>query len=112
MYMLLALDAWHVSMHCPSQCTKEDMICSLLVLSKHVPHNTSVTIASAMQIKQDQRKQQHDPVAQATKQYQQQQQRKSEQCRVHLKVRPFSDPQPISIVRHPLWIECRCATTL
>ncbi len=46
------------------------------------------------QIKQDQRKQQHDPLAQATKQYQQHQQRKSEQCRVHLKVRPFPGPQP------------------
>ena len=57
---------------------------------------TTVAIAGAMQIKQDQRKQQHDPVAQATKQYQQHQQhqqRKSEQCRVHLKVRLFLGPQ-------------------
>ena len=64
-----------------------------------MPHNTSVKIASAMQMKQDQRKQQHDSVAQATKQYQQHQQRKSEQCRVRLKVRPFSGFQLISTLR-------------
>ncbi len=64
-----------------------------------MPYNIISDKASAMQIKQDQRKQQHDPVAQATKQYQQHQQRKSEQCRVRLKVRPFSGSQPISTLR-------------
>ncbi len=83
----------------------------LLVLSKHVPHNTISDSGSAMQIKQDQRKQQHDPVAQATKQYQQHQQRKSEQCRVHLKVRLFSSPQPIFNSHTLLRTECGSGIT-
>lgn len=73
----------------------DDELGRLLVPVKDLPDGQEQDLWLDLQdpkekIKQDQRKQQHDPVAQATKQYQQHQQheqRKSEQCRVHLKLR-------------------------
>ncbi|KAA6428994.1 MAG: plant synaptotagmin, partial [Trebouxia sp. A1-2] len=70
----------------------DDELGRLLVPIKDLPDGQEQDLWLDLQdpkekIKQDQRKQQHDPVAQATKQYQQHQKRKSEQCRVHLKLR-------------------------
>ena len=95
------------SVHYPPASAEAKRTCfSEACFSFLLAHN-SVRPVSAAQIKQDQRKKQSDPVAQASKQYHRHRRHKSEQCRVHLKVGlgllqhsqivPSAWPQPNSL---------------